>query len=251
MSTMHDTLDAAVHATHEVLAERLRKASAAFTTATGRRDVYRLTDTFLASTSMHLAAVNAVLLPAAKKHLPDGPAHVRAVVRQCRRLELALSQTKARLYGESHAIHRLWEDVWQHVGREFGANIQLERALVDDLMDHLDTVALDRLATRIYRTELRSPTRPHPYTPHTGLSGRVSRRAWASADRFWDVAEGRMVPEPVRAQELSRNGLVALPGDASGVGSPPRKASGAGADNLDSPPCGRRPRSDRTTHDPA
>ncbi len=116
MSTMHDTLDAAVHATHEVLAERLRKASAAFTTATGRRDVYRLTDTFLASTSMHLAAVNAVLLPAAKKHLPDGPAHVRAVVRQCQRLELALSQTKARLYGESHAIHRLWEDVWQHVG---------------------------------------------------------------------------------------------------------------------------------------
>ena len=105
-------------------------------------------------------------------------------------------------------------------GSEFEANIQLERALVDDLIDNLDTVVLDRLATRIYRTELRSPTRPHPYTPHTGLSGRVSRRAWASADRFWDVAEGRMVPEPVRAQEVSRNGLVALPGDASGVGSP-------------------------------
>jgi hypothetical protein len=196
---MHDTLDAAVHATHAVLTERLRSASAALVTASGRRDVYQLTDTFLASTSRHLAAVNAVLVPAAKKHLPDGTARARAVVRQCRRLEHALAQTKARLYGESHAIHRPWAEVWDNVGSEFEANIALERSLVDDLIGRLDPPALDRLATRVYRTELRSPTRPHPYTPHTGLSGRISRRVWSSADRFWDVAEGRMIPEPVRA----------------------------------------------------
>jgi len=220
MSTMHNTLDAAVHATHHVLAERLRSASAALVTATGRRDVYQLTDTFLASTSRHLAAVNAVLVPAAKRHLPDGTARARAVVRQCRALERALAQTKARLYGESHAIHRPWEEVWDNVGSEFEAHIQLERSLVDALIDHLDPPALDRLATLVYRAELRSPTRPHPYTPHTGLSGRISRRAWASADRFWDVAEGRMIPEPVRAQSSSRNDLVALPGEARGAGAP-------------------------------
>lgn len=217
---MHNTLDAAVHATHHVLAERLRSASAALVTATGRRDVYQLTDTFLASTSRHLAAVNAVLVPAVKKHLPDGTARARAVIRQCRALELALAQTKARLYGESHAIHRPWVEVWDNVGSEFATNIALERSLVDDLAGRLDPPALDRLATRIYRTELRSPTRPHPYTPHTGLSGRISRRAWASADRFWDVAEGRMIPEPVRAQSSSRNDLVALPGEPRGAGAP-------------------------------
>jgi len=82
------------------------------------------------------------------------------------------------LYGESHAIHRPWEEVWDNVGSEFEAHIQLERSLVDALIDRLDPPALDRLATLVYRAELRSPTRLHPYTPHTGLSGRISRRAW-------------------------------------------------------------------------
>jgi hypothetical protein len=54
------------------------------------------------------------------------------------------------------------------------------------------------LADRVYRAEVRAPTRAHPYLPHRGFLGHTARRVWAAADRFWDTAENREVPPPVR-----------------------------------------------------
>jgi hypothetical protein len=47
---------------------------------------------------------------------------------------------------------------------------------------------------RLASAEERAPTRPHPYTPHTGWIGRVAHRFWRIADSFWDQAEGRLIP---------------------------------------------------------
>ena len=45
--------------------------------------------------------------------------------------------------------------------------------------------------------------------PHLGLLGRVTRRVWAVADRFWDAAEGRVIPDPVRPQPRTHDSLLA------------------------------------------
>jgi len=219
---MQESLDIAINETQDVLAGRLRSASGAVPVKThASQDFYQLTNAFLASTSKHLAAVNAVLLPAARQHLPDGASRGRAVVRQCRRLEVALAQAKARLYGEAHAINRRWVGVWDCVRTEFEASMRLERQLVDDLISRVGPQACALLAARVYRSELTSPTRPHPYTPHTGFSGRVARRAWATADRFWDAAEGRAIPGPVVAHGSSGDPTLAIRG-----GGPARRPAG-------------------------
>jgi hypothetical protein len=37
----------------------------------------------------------------------------------------------------------------------------------------------------------------------------VTRKVWALADRFWDTAEGRVVPQPVRPKPHRHDSLVA------------------------------------------
>ena len=70
--------------------------------------------------------------------------------------------------------------------------------MVAELVRHGDPVEVDGLARRVFDAETHGPTRPHPRTPHTGFPGLVARRIWALADRFWDAAEGRVIPDPVR-----------------------------------------------------
>lgn len=194
---MTTNLDISIDATHEILRERLDAARAAQHNASGVRDNVRTTDVFLASTSRHLAAASAILLPQARRHLPDGQERARELIRECRLLEVALNLVKARLYGEAHAVHRSWQRVWDEVSAPFERTLTLERRLVDDLIGELDETALDDLATRVYDAELHGPTRPHPFLPHAGVAGRVTRTVAARVDGFWDLAEGRMIPEPV------------------------------------------------------
>ena len=80
--------------------------------------------------------------------------------------------------------------------------------LADRLSDTLADDDLDKLARRLWAAELAAPSRPHPYTPHTGPFGVVARRVMHTVDRFWDAAEGRMVPEPT-PEPKKRPGLVA------------------------------------------
>ncbi|MGN6162817.1 MAG: hypothetical protein ACTHOG_14090 [Marmoricola sp.] len=193
-------LDLAIEATHDVLGERLAAAIASHGPARPlrpSRGAYPDTDTFLASTSRHLAAASAVLVPAARRALEDGDQRARAFVQQSKRLEISLSQVKAKLYGEAHAIHRTWSQVWDEVGREFRATMAMEKQLVEDLHGLLSDEEMSTLAQRVYRAELRAPTRPHPFLPHRGLAGRMARRIAHGVDQFWDNTECRMIPEPV------------------------------------------------------
>lgn len=193
-------LDLATAATHDVLRARLSAAIASHGPARPlrpSRGAYPDTDTFLASTARHLAASSAVLVPAARRALADGDERAREFSQQSKRLEIALSQIKAKLYGEAHAIHRTWSDVWEEVEREFTVAMDMETRLTDDLHGLLTSDEMSALAQRVYRAELRAPTRPHPFLPHRGLAGRVARRIAHGVDHFWDSTEGRMIPEPV------------------------------------------------------
>ncbi|MGZ4447600.1 MAG: hypothetical protein ACXVEC_12805 [Nocardioides sp.] len=193
-----DVLRSSVLHTHETLAERYDAASAMLSTPGEPRKGFESIDTFLAVASKHLGAVDAVLLAQVRRHVPDGTRLVHGYLRAAKDLELALAHVKAREYGSVFQAGRRWSAVWGDVDQALAEHRHHEFVLVEMLAAHLTREQLDHLAERLHQAERDAPSRPHPYAPHTGLSGRLARRVLHVADSFWDAAEGRMVPEPER-----------------------------------------------------
>lgn len=203
-----DTLVPDIHATHDVLKDRLEAAAATTPTHDDPRARYPATDTFLASASRHQAAVLAALVPQVRKRLPDGRERSRAFIRQSRALEAALAQVKAKLYGSSYAVRRSWDSVWSDARRELEATWRLEEEMLGALAEQRREGDPD-FGEMLHHAELHSPTRPHPYVPHRGIGGRLARGVALRIDRFWDTTEGRMVPEPVRHHDREKDGKLA------------------------------------------
>jgi hypothetical protein len=202
-----DVLADTITRTYAVLHARMRSAEACRPTQDAPRAAYSAADPFLASTSRHVAASNAVLVPAARRRLGQGHRRAHEFARQSRRLEVALVELKAKLYGSTYAVRRTWTSIWDEVEEELARMRTLELRLVDDLAAATSEEDLGDLAERLYRCERRVPTRPHPYLPHRGAPGRLARRLAVRVDRFWDTAEGRKIPEPVRPPR-SRDGRI-------------------------------------------
>jgi hypothetical protein len=207
--TSEDTLSLTVEATQRSLQDRLAECLAPAGLRARSRDAYAHTDAFLAATSRHVAAVEAVLVPSVRRQVPEGEPAVRDYLRVARRLEVTLSMVKARLYGEAHAIYLAWPQLWADVERQLTEHNRLERELVEALVASADRTELDVLARRVFDAETHGPTRPHPHLPHTGRLSPAARRLWAVADRVWDSAEGRVVPAPVRPQAHRHDSLLA------------------------------------------
>jgi hypothetical protein len=159
------------------------------------RKGYEEIDTFLAMASRHLGAVDAVLLPAVRRHAPEGQQLVHDYVHAEKELEIMLAHVKARAYGSSYEAGHSWPDVWADVDSTLDRHHAAEAALAIALTDVLDPAALDATTEALLRAESTAPTRPHPYAPHTGVAGQVSRRVMHAVDAFWDATEGRMIPE--------------------------------------------------------
>jgi len=202
-------LSLTIDETHRSLEQRLKSAMSAPTPRAHPRDVYARTDTFIAATCRHLAAVDAVILPLYRKSIPEGDQRAKEYLARARSLEHTLATLKARLYGEAHAVHLPWAQVWSDTARDLDRHDQMERDLVDALTPVLSTLDQQKLAQRVYRSEISAPTRPHPYLPHTGRRGVLARNVWAWADRFWDNAEGRVIPEPIRPKPHTHDSLLA------------------------------------------
>lgn len=202
---MRDTLSTSIKVTHSILGARLDRAESSSPTRDRPRDRFPATDTFLASTSRHVGAVNAVLVPEVRHRLSDGAEAAAELVRLSKRLEDAMFQTKSKLYGSTYAIRRPWASIWAEVHERFDELLQLEEKLAARLVEETDEELRDEITERIYHAELTAPTRPHPHIPHQGLRGRVARRLAHGVDRFWDQAEGRMIPEPVRVHDHERD----------------------------------------------
>ncbi len=202
----HNTLHRSIAETHEILATRLDHAKHAEPTPENPRERFPAVDTFMASTSRHLAGAVETLVPAARRKLPDGAPPSSAFVTSVCRLESAMAQLKAKLYGAAHSIERPWPEVWASVDSAFEAMWRHEEELVRRLVDGTTDDVGDELAHALYHSEMRAPTRPHPHVPHRGVPGHVARRICRRVDQFWDTAEGRMVPEPVRPKDRDAQG---------------------------------------------
>jgi hypothetical protein len=198
-----------VEATQRSLEERLGAALHPHQDPLRPRDNYADIDTFVAATSRHLAAVEAVMLRPVRHAVPDGNTLCQEYLHAAKRLEHTLALIKGRLYGEAYAIHLAWPDLWEAAHSRLDEHNRLERELVEQLIAHGDPTEVDGLARHVFDAEIHGPTRPHPHLPHTGLPGLVARRVWAWADRFWDNAEGRVIPEPVRPAHHHHGSLMA------------------------------------------
>lgn len=195
------------HTTHQLIEERLARAVAARPSSDPRRprDEYPAIDTFLATISRHLAATTTVLVPQARRRLPDGGQRAKEYGTCSRRLSRELGEVKAKLYGSVYAGSLSWTRLWEAVEREYRVLVDVERRLIEDLEEHLDD---PEFVLRLHRAELKAPTRPHPYIPQQGFAGSVARALARRVDGFWDTAEGRMMPEPVHQRDRARQGRM-------------------------------------------
>jgi hypothetical protein len=204
----YETLRSAALGPHSRLEEQLTAAGQAVPSQREPRRARELADTFMATTSRHLAAVDDTLLPVADVRLEGGHDLVAAYVAQSRELEQALHAVKAWMYGDANARGLDGDALWAEVGRLLADHEARETVLVDGLATWLTEEDLTGLAERLRRSEEHAPTRPHPYTPHTGVLGRIVHRAWSVCDSFWDSAEGRVIPHRDRPPHPRRDSLV-------------------------------------------
>jgi hypothetical protein len=203
-----DSLARTIEATQRSLEERLAEALRPHRDPDRPRDNYAVIDAFMAATSRHLAAVEAVLLGRVRHTVPDGERLGQDYLHAARQLEHTLALIKGRLYGEAHAVHLAWPELWETVHAQLSEHNRIESQMVEALIGSCEPVEADGLARRVFEAETRGPTRPHPRTPHTGFAGLVARRIWAWADRFWDAAEGRVIPDPVRPAPHRHDSLI-------------------------------------------
>jgi hypothetical protein len=194
--TTADVLRHSVEHTHENLAAWLAGARAMAGTREQPRKAYEDIDTFLAIASRHLGAVDAVLVPAVRHKVSHSSRLVHDYVHAERELEVALAHIKAHAYGSTYESGYTWPEAWAEVDESLDRHRTVETALAAALTEVLTPEALDDLAEALQAAEAKAPTRPHPWAPHTGVAGSVSRKVLHTVDAFWDTAEGRMAPEP-------------------------------------------------------
>ena len=198
------TLEHDLESIHHDLRQRLDTAAGARPDVGHPRDHYTAIDTFLAAASRHNAAMVDAIAPLVR-HLPGGHDLAHEFLATSRSYEESLAQVKAKLYGSTFAVARPWPSIWEDVRHELDAVTRLETRLAEALLTAEPDDPRD-LGTRLHHAELVSPTRPHPWIPHQGVVGHLARAVARRVDRFWDSAEGRMVPEPVRHHDRRTQG---------------------------------------------
>lgn len=176
-----------------------------------------LYDAELEALSRDLATVEAVLYPAARRHLPRGNAVVSSQLRRARRIERAMRLLENRLYGEVHAQDLSARDLQKDLSDILVDHLRAERELATRLDEVLDLASRERLAHTVARALRHAPTRPHPYVPHIRGLARLVFRVCSSVDAAMDVMDARILPsrEPARRRR-TRHPLL----DSYVLGSP-------------------------------
>jgi hypothetical protein len=160
-------------------------------------------DAEVATLSGHLAAVEAVLYPVARKRLDGGRAEVAAQQRLSRRIERLMRLIEGHFYGEVHAIDMRVEPLQRRLVQLVEDSRRTELDLARRLDATLTAAQRRAVAESFAAARKHAPTRPHPYTPHTrGLAG-FAFQLCALWDRAFDVMDNRNVPGPAPRRRLT------------------------------------------------
>jgi hypothetical protein len=170
-------------------------------------------DAEVATLSAHLATVEAVVHPAARRRMADGRTVVAAQRRHARHLEQLMRLIEGRFYGDTHSRGMDVDRLQDILMRDVAAYIHAERDLVGRLDATLTSRQRKSLVEHYSAALSNAPTRPHPYVPHPrGLAGTTFRMC-AVWDRALDLMDNRIVPGPParrRTTPLSRWGSYLL-----------------------------------------
>lgn len=190
------TLEATVARRHDTIAASLAQVRERFRPGGADLDHPRHTrgmvDQLLTDLSRHLNAANAVLLPEAKKRFVDGPEAVDAYLEAAKALEVVVAHVKGHAYGSTYETHFTWDEAWDELETALATQRRAEEELTSRLADTMADAEEAALAARLRSDEAHELTRPHPYAPHTGVSGALVRPVLRRVDAFWDAVEGRM-----------------------------------------------------------
>jgi hypothetical protein len=175
----------------------------------------------VAWTSAHLVAVDQVLYRAMRRHVPGARARLRLVREVDRDLQRAACRLDRRLTGDHHLAELPVEQLAEQVRTCLHEHAQVESTVLEALAEALPEDDLQQLAVRMSDVMATAPTRPHPHTRHTPLSGLIARID-AEVDRVRDVMDNRVVAtgRPRRAvRPLGRWGayLTGTPYASSGA----------------------------------
>src|SRR4051812_34509797 len=124
-----DVLRSSIRHTHEGLSARLDTARVMGSPAAEPRLGLQRIDTFLASASKHLHAVDAVLLKPTRRQVPGGADLVHDYVHSVKELEVELAHVKAHEYGSVYESSFTWPDVWSDVDTAMAGQREQEEQL--------------------------------------------------------------------------------------------------------------------------
>jgi hypothetical protein len=178
----------------------------------------------VAWTSAHLVAVDQVLYAAMRRRVRGSRPRLRLARKVDRDLQRAVCRLDRRLTGDHHLAELPVEQLADEVRACLHEHAQVERTVLDALAAELSVDDLQQLAARLTVALATAPTRPHPHTRHTPLSGLVARID-AEVDRARDLMDNRVVDtgRPRRAvRPLGRWGayLTGTPYASSGADRP-------------------------------
>lgn len=146
--------------------------------------------------SVHLAAVERALYPAALQHLPDARHRVHAQMTVDHRLQQALWWLDRRLTGSMDLATIAVDGLVDRIRVLLDEHTAGESVLVQDLCQALDDEQQEVLAARLETLMSRGPTRPHPHTPHRRMTDALTFTVESWVDRIRDQLDSRTICTP-------------------------------------------------------
>jgi len=199
------------------------------------RDHQARAEAFLMLASRHVVAVRRVLVAELEHSGDHGQAQL--MVRECHALQLSMLRAKGRLYGSSQLAALPWRSVWSQVVDHFDPLTSLERDAIDAVSRRVSPDALEKLAERMHRAEMRARTRPHPFIPRkVGEGG--SRRGVLAHRWLLGRPRGALLAVPLPARCTLTHG--SLPGPTGRLRAPAKchRSRGAGRSDQSVTPIG-------------
>jgi hypothetical protein len=148
-------------------------------------------DAFVVAMCEHLGAVEQVLHPAVRRHLPD--ADVEASASCHRGLQRRMREVEQIVWGDARVQPSHLAQLRDELCEGVAEHAAYDEPLAQRLDEALDPAARRQLVEAFTQAALRGPTRPHPYAPHTGPLVRPVRWLAARWDEVLDVMDVRTV----------------------------------------------------------
>lgn len=207
-STDHERSAAdAVLDPHVTIDQLFAEAQAAVPTQEDPRLPFAKCDTFVATLSRHLAAVEDVVYPAARRDVANGPRRVAQQVRLTRGLELTMRALAGTFYGDAYYPSEVRDLLWDRMAKLLKLHDEAERPIVNNLDEQLSPPEKRTFIVEFSEAVESAPTRPHPYSPHSTWLSPAQHRLWAIADRAMDSMDNRIIPAVRRPHTVDPDSL--------------------------------------------